>query len=419
MVPCIAPNRGLCREGTSTLNECGVSSEVGALKRVLVHCPDQSLRRLTPSTASTYLFDQVLWVKQAREDHEVFVATMEDRGVEVLHFSTLLMETLENAEARSWLLTQQITPRRYGTEFEDVRKSLMELDAEALATALIGGMTLRELPFQLSGLLGRLLHAEDFVLPPLPNHLFMRDSSFWIYDSVCISQMASPARKPEKLNLEVIYRFHPLFSASGIRDWLVDNRGVRTGSTIEGGDVLVLGEGCVLIGMGERTTPQAVELLSRQLFLEGQVRVVLAAELPKERSYMHLDTVVTMVDRDTVCLFPTVVDPMRVWRIEPGNGRLNVTEEAGLIQAMSGALGRELRVVTTGGDDYQAEREQWEDGNNVLALEPGVVVAYDRNQATNAKLRSAGIEVLTIPGSELGKGRGGARCMTCPVLRDA
>ncbi len=396
-----------------------VASEVGTLRRVIVHRPDRSLRRLTPSTVRTYLFDQVLWVKKAREDHDVFVDTMRERGVEVLYFGDLLSQTLEDPEARGWLLGQRITSRRYGAEADDVRASLAEMDSDLLTGHLVGGMSLRELPFRLKGLLGKKLHPDDFVLPPLPNHLFMRDSSFWIQEGVSISSMASPARRPETLNMEVIYRFHRTFASTRIRRWVGEGDGIRAGSTIEGGDVLMIGEGCVLIGMGERTTAQAVELLAKRLLADETATRVIAAELPEERAYMHLDTVFTMVDRDAVCAFPTVVDSLRVWSIEAEGDELRVREEDGLIAALSGHLGRELRVVTTGGDDYQAEREQWEDGNNVLTLEPGVVIAYDRNVATNTKLRKAGIEVLTIPGSELGKGRGGARCMTCPILRDA
>jgi len=399
------------------VSECRVSSEVKRLERVMVHRPDMSLRRLTPSRVSTFLFDQVLWVKKAREEHDVFVDTMEDRGVEVLYFGELLEETLEDPEARDWLLDRQFTPLRYGNEVEQVKSALLELDSETLATHLIGGMTVREVPFRLKGLLGQMLSESDFVLPPLPNHLFMRDSSFWVDNAVCISRMASPARKPETLNLECIYRFHPLFRGKPIRPQLAESDGIRTGATIEGGDVLVVAEDTLMVGLGKRTTAQAVELLAARLFAEGTIRCVIAAELPKERAYMHLDTVFTMVDHDALCLFPTIVDPMRVWRIEPSEDGLDVTPEPGLVAAMSDVLGREFRTITTGGDDYQAEREQWEDGNNLLALEPGTVIAYDRNQATNTMLRKAGIEVLEIPGSELGKGRGGARCMTCPILR--
>jgi len=387
---------------------------------VLVHAPDLALRRLTPSTCREYLFDQVLWVDRAIEEHATFVDALVGRGVEVLHFRDLLRETMEQPEARAWLLDHAFTEVRYGVEARTLRRGLAELDSDRLTTYLLGGLTLGEVPFRVGGLLAACLGPDDFLLPPLPNHLFMRDSSFWIGEDVWLGAMANPARRPETLNLRAVYRFHPHFERAHPRAWRPVHDRSGGVATIEGGDVLVVNEHCVVVGMGERTTPQAVELLAARLFAGGRVREVLAAELPRERATMHLDTVLTFADRDAVCTFPQVVDRMRVWSLTAARGGdgLAVHPEYDLLGALARVLGVErLRVVTTGGDRLQAEREQWEDGNNLLALEPGVVVAYERNAATNAKLEAEGIEVVRIRGSELSKGRGGARCMTCPLRR--
>lgn len=402
-----------------------VASEVGTLRRVLLHRPDLSLQRLTPSNRHRFLFDEVLWVRRAREDHDAFADVLEERGAEVLHLSDLLAETLDDPEARKWVLDERVSEAQFGTFHGDLRKALGGMPSESLAEHLIGGLTFGELSFRPTGLWAAAAEETDFVLPPLPNHLFTRDPSAWIYGGVMISAMAHPARWRETVHLKAIYRFHPRFRSADFHVWLDGEAHEPLPSTIEGGDVLVVGNGTVLVGLSERTDGHAVDLLARRLFEKNAARRVIAVRLPRVRAYMHLDTVMTMVDRDAFCVFPEVVDRMKAWSLRPrvdDHGRigLDVTEERGLFDALADALDVDrVRVLTTGGDQYQAEREQWDDGNNLLTLAPGVVVAYDRNVDTNARLQRAGIEVITIPGSELGRGRGGARCMSCPIARDA
>lgn len=397
-----------------------VSSEVGRLRRVLLHKPDLSLRRLTPANCSEFLFDDVLWVKQAMRDHEKFVDTLTGRGVEVLFFADLLRETLDIPEAREWILDRQVHEQRYGVFADNLHRHLAGLDSHELELYLTGGLTRGELKLETRGLPAAMIRDNDFVLPPLPNHLFMRDTSCWIYNGVSINPMKMPARRRETVHMIAVYRHHPMFANEKFHCWY-GNRQIDYGpATIEGGDVLVIGRGAVLIGMGERTTPQAVEILARSLFAAKAATKVIAARIPSERAYMHLDTVMTMLDEETFSIYPGVADHINAWLIEPdAEDDIRVSHEMDFFELLAYALGiSEIKLQTTGGDDYQAEREQWDDGNNVLAIEPGVVIAYDRNDYTNAKLRKSGFEVLTIPSAELGRGRGGPRCMSCPLERD-
>ena len=400
-----------------------VDSEVGKLRQVILHRPDLELQRLTPSNCAGLLFDDVLWVKRARQEHAAFADVLRDRGVEVLFLHELLAETMADDVGRKWVLERTVIDHALGPVLAPhVRDHLQSLGSAELARALIGGVTASELPAGARGLAFAMLGPNDLVLDPLPNHLFTRDTSCWIYGGVSLNPMAKPARRRETVHLEAIYRFHPRFAAADFNLWYggVDEDWGR--ATIEGGDVLVLGNGAVLIGMGERTTPYAVERLAQQLFSRGAAREVVAVELPRARSYMHLDTVMTMVDRDAILMYPGVVENARTWSITAGDapGEIVVVHRPQLFDAISHALRiPALRIFTTGGDEMEADREQWDDGNNVLAVEPGVVIAYDRNVDTNTKLRRAGIEVITIEGFELSRGRGGARCMSCPLERDA
>ncbi len=414
----------------------GVHSEVGKLRQVIVHRPELSLKRLTPGTHDELLFDDVLWVERAQWEHDQFVARMRERDVEVFYVQDLLGEALAASDdARTRIIERVANEYTVGIGLvEDVGAILSSMAPDVLARHLIGGLTLEESGLDLGATKGTSLIAaavddpSTFVLPPLPNSLFTRDSSCWIYGGVSINPMYWPARRREAYNMAVIYRAHPMFADGGFDYWyppLGDDERFNTEdfglASLEGGDVEIIGNGAVAIGLSERTQARMIEQIARALFEKGAADRVIAAVMTKDRAHMHLDTVFTMLDRDKATAYPQVVGGIRAISLRPGSkpGTLDVREDKDFVSAVADALGiAKLHIVETGGDRYQQEREQWDDGNNVVALEPGVVVAYERNTFTISKMREAGVEVVEIAGFELGKGRGGGHCMTCPVSRD-
>ena len=400
-----------------------VGSEVGKLRKVLLHRPELSLKHLTPSNCASLLFDDVLRIEQAGKEHDAFQKVLTDNGVEVFLLTKLLAETLSYDNAKKWLLDHQINSYRFGESLAgEVRSYLMTLDNLTLAKHLTGGLTVAEMDRSCSSMTLAMMGPTDFVIEPIPNHLFTRDTSCWIYGGVSMNPMAKTARKRETVHMRAIYKFHPMFKNAEFLTYLGNEDISYDNATIEGGDVLVLGRGNVLVGMSERTTPQGVEQLTRSLLKTGQAQKVIALQLPKARSCMHLDTVFTHMDIDCFTYYP---DIMRAdtdcWELTLGKDESLVTTRVqdGFTKAIARALDvPELRLVPTGGDIFEAEREQWNDANNVLTIRPGVVVTYERNVNTIRNMEEAGITVLTIPGEELGRGRGGARCMSCPLLRD-
>lgn len=415
----------------------GVHSEVGRLRQVIVHRPELSLKRLTPNNRDELLYDDVLWVDQAQREHDAFVALLRDRGIKVLYHQELLAQALNtSAKARQHAVERTVNHLSVGPALVDtVRSELAAWDGERLATHLIGGLKRSEFfdeygaaRFESHSLVAAEADPQAYILPPLPNSLYQRDPAAWLYGGVSLNPLYFHARRLETINQSLVYRFHPMFADADFEYWyppLGDDGSFDEEdfgrASLEGGDMMPIGNRTVLIGISERSTGRMIEHVALALFAAGAADRVIAVTIPRSRTYMHLDTVFTFVDVDKATGYMPVIQSAPAMSLRPGDkrGTLDVRPETSFVRAVENALGlAELDLIPTGGDDYQQAREQWDSGSNFVALEPGVVVGYRRNEFTNRKLRDHGVEVIEIDGTELSKGRGGAHCMTCPIARD-
>ncbi len=401
-----------------------VKSEIGRLKQVMVHRPGRELEHLVPGELERLLFDDIPYLKVAREEHDTFAGIMRDQGVQVVYLEDLAAEALRTGpEVRERFIDQFI--QEGGSMARQLAGRLKELlggieDERELVLKTMAGVGSRELEPGACRPLAELVRPSSrFVLDPIPNLYFTRDPFAAVGTGVSLNYMYSQTRRRETIYGEYILKYHPDFRETP----LYYDRG--TAFHIEGGDILNLSAGVLAVGLSQRTAPEAIEILAENLFWDerSQIRTILALDIPNIRAFMHLDTVLTQVDRDTFTVHPDILGSLRVFELTPGEkkGQLKARElEKSLGEILAKALGLDrVKLIFCGGKDRVAsQREQWNDGSNTLCIEPGKVVVYDRNYVTNELLKSSGIQVLEMPSSELSRGRGGPRCMSMPLIRE-
>ncbi len=391
----------------------GVASDIGPLRQAIVHRPGLELKR-APANGGGLRFHDVTWVHRAREEHDAFVDTLTGRGVEVLYLRDLLADVLDRPTARGEVIARTLAAASVGSSLEPaMREWLGSLSSLELSARLIGGIDNEGLPPRLRSLA---IRGDRFAVAPVPNELFPRDTSTWIYAGVSVHAMADAARRREAVHLDAIYRHHPAFAGHDHEVW---TDGLGGAVQLDGRDLTVIGNGCVVACVNERTTPEALELLAGRLFRAGAASLVLALPTGARHRHGRLDAALTMVDRDAFTACPELRRAPTGYSLRPDGDGVRIEREPAPFETIAGALEVErLRLFETGCSHDRGPGEPWDDGDGILALAPGTVVAYEGSVATTERLRREGVEVITIAGAELARSGRGPHGLTCPVARD-
>ena len=396
-------------------------SEIGKLNKVLLHRPGEELEALTPDTLERLLFDDIPYLKVAQQEHDAFAQVLRDNGVEVIYYVDEVAKAIADPALQIQLVNDFLNISKIHSKGlrATLTSYLLAMPPKEMVAKLIAGIRRSEVATDKPSSLMDLVEDDyPFVSDPMPNLYFTRDPGACVGEGINIHRMHTPARKRESLLLKYMYLYNKSFAAPGNQMWY----DLSDSHSIEGGDVLVLSKDIVAIGLSQRTTVSGAETFARNLLQNSDFKKVLAFDIPETRAFMHLDTVFTMVDYDKFTIHPEIEGPLGVYEMTlDKNGEMQFNA---LKEELKDILALELKLPAVdlircgGGDLMAAQREQWNDGSNTLCIRPGTVVTYERNNVTNALLAKHGLNVITVPSSELSRGRGGPRCMSCPVNRD-